>query len=529
MKSRLGILAVVLAASTMLAAVGLVATGGWLISSAALMPPILTLQVAIVAVRFFGIARGAARWGERVVSHEVALAGTTAQRVALWKAASVLGPRGIWRLRGSDALDRLTADSDVLQDDVTRVRTPFLAATASAFLLVVIQTQYLPFAGMALGAAFIVAGVIVPLMTVHVERRISRNAVEIRNELSQHIATLVSHADDLRMLNVSEAELSRAAEADARRAHVESEASRWAGVSGWLTGAATGLALFSGLAAAIAAYGRNELHGPLIAVIALLPWASAEIMATFAQATTARTRVEVARERVERLLTDARHVESTRAVPTVHVSNPQRLLISNLSVRWDRVDVVGGVSFDVSRGQTVALVGPSGSGKSSIAAAVLGLVEYEGSVALDDVEVGDVVDYHQHVSALLQTTHVFSTSLRENLKIAQPAATDEQLVEALMRAGLSSWLETLIDGLDTRIGDAQRGMSGGEVQRLGIARVLLTEAEFVILDEPTEHLDTETAQGIWSTLKTVLSDRGLLVITHDAAVARLCDVAVPLA
>ena len=257
--SRKMIFALLLAASTMLSAVGLVATGGWLISSAALMPPILTLQVAIVAVRFFGIARGTSRWAERVVSHDVALAGTTDARVKLWLAAAVLGPRGVWRLRGSDALDRLTADTDALQDDVTRVRTPFSAASVSAVLLVVFQFMYLPVAGVMLAVSFVVAGVFVPLMTVRVETAIAREAVVARNEISTHVASVVAHADDLRLQGATESVLAELTAADARRVAIESRASRWAGVSSWLTGCVTGLVLFAGLGTAIVAF---EEGGP---------------------------------------------------------------------------------------------------------------------------------------------------------------------------------------------------------------------------------------------------------------------------
>lgn len=529
MRSRLGVLAVLLATSTMLAAVGLVATGGWLISSAALMPPILVLQVAIVAVRFFGIARGAARWGERVVSHEVALTGTTRQRVTLWNAAAALGPRGIWRLRGSDALDRLTADSDALQDDITRVRTPFIAAACSAVLLIVLQFLNLPAAGIALAVAFGVAGVVVPLVTLRIEREIAQASVSARNALSQHIDTVVKHSDDLRLQGVTGTYLALVDAADRERVSVESAASRWAGLSSWLTGIATGLALFSGLAAAIASYSRDQLDGPMIAVIALLPWASAEIMSTFSQATTARTRVEVARHRIEKVLADAQHHTANHPVPTVTLEAPQALRLRSVAVRWDDSDVVRDVGFEVQRGCSLALVGPSGSGKSTIAAAVLGLVEYHGSIALDGTEIGQVLDYSRHVTAMLQTTHVFATSVRENLKLAAPQVNDEALMRALEDAGLMPWFETLIDGLDTRIGDGQRGMSGGEIQRLGIARVLLTSASFVILDEPTEHLDSETAEAVWKTLRTACADRGLLVITHDEGVAANCDRQVRLA
>lgn len=513
--SRKMIFAIVLAASTMLSAVGLVATGGWLISSAALMPPILTLQVAIVAVRFFGIARGTARWAERVVSHDVALAGTTDARVKLWLAAAVLGPRGVWRLRGSDALDRLTADTDALQDDVTRVRTPFVAAAVSAVLLVLFQFLYLPVAGVMLAVAFVVAGVFVPLMTVRVETAIAREAVAARNEISTHVASVVAHADDLRLQGATESVLAELAAADARRVAIESRASRWAGVSSWLTGCVTGLALFTGLGTAIAAFEEGGFDGRLIAVIALLPWASAEITASFAQAVTARTRVVQARTRIEELLGDADAVTARAHAPSVQVTDPQVLSVRNLYVRWTDRDVVADKSFKVRRGEVVALVGPSGSGKSSIAAAVLRLVEHRGEISLDGVAIEDVIDYRKHVTALLQTTHVFTTTLRENLRVANPMASDDELVAALRRAGLREWFDGLSLGLDTPLGARVRSLSGGETQRLGIARVLLTSAEFVILDEPTEHLDAESAAAIWTTLQEALADRGILLITHD--------------
>lgn len=516
MRSRKAVFAILLAASTMLSAVGLVATGGWLISSAALMPPILTLQVAIVSVRFFGVARGSARWGERVMSHEVALTGTTQLRVKLWLAASALGPRGIWRLRGSDALDRLTADTETLQDEVTRVRTPFIAAALSAVLLVVVQYLNLPLAGLALAVAFAMAGVLSPVLTARVDAQIARDAMSSRNELSAHISAVVGHADDLRMTGSTSAVLESIARADAQRVAVESAAGRWAGLTSALNNGATGLAVFSALIAAVEAYSRNSLSGPLIAVVVLLPWASAEIMATFSQAMTARSRVVVARERVNQLLSDASQVSAHQLTPTVSLTSPHSLIVRDLHVAWDDSDVVSGLSFEVTRGEKVALVGPSGSGKSTVAAAILRLVEHRGDITLDGVPIEEVIDYRRHVTAMLQTTHIFSTTLRENLRVANASASDEQMLHALAAAGLSGWLATLSNGLDTGIGAGQRGMSGGEVQRLGLARVLLTTAEFVILDEPTEHLDAETARGVWQAIGQSLCDRGVLIISHDS-------------
>jgi ABC-type transport system involved in cytochrome bd biosynthesis fused ATPase/permease subunit len=262
----------------------------------------------------------------------------------------------------------------------------------------------------------------------------------------------------------------------------------------------------------------------MIAVLALLPWASAEIIATFSQAATAKTRVDVARARVKHLLDSAEH-KLARSKPTREsfIASPSELEVQNLRVAWDEKVVVNDVSFALRRGQKIALIGPSGSGKSSIAAAVLRLVEHGGSVSLDEVPVERLTDFRQHVVALMQSTHVFSASLRENLLIANGYASDADITLAIRKAGLTNWLESLPQGLDTQIGSSGQPMSGGEIQRLGIARLLVSQAAFIVLDEPTEHLDDATAAKVWQTILDSFADRGLLIITHDRAVMDSCD------
>jgi ABC-type transport system involved in cytochrome bd biosynthesis fused ATPase/permease subunit len=204
------------------------------------------------------------------------------------------------------------------------------------------------------------------------------------------------------------------------------------------------------------------------------------------------------------------------------MERPQTLRLRDVSVAWDDEPVVRHVSFELKPGERLALLGSSGSGKSTLAAATLRLIEHRGSITLDDVEISELSDFRHHVSALLQTTYVFGTTVRENLRIANPHATDTEVVAALTAAGLVDWFSHLEAGLDTVIGDGARGMSGGEIQRLGIARVLLTQSTFVILDEPTEHLDAPTAAAVWQTMKSALADRGVLLITHDQQLAADC-------
>lgn len=517
---------VAFAAVTMLTSVGLVANGGWLISMAALMPPILTLQVAIVGTRAFGISRAVFRWLERVKSHEIALTGISELRVQLWNAAATLGPRGIWRMRGSDSLDRLTADTEIMQDRITRVRVPFTAAVVSAALLVLIQSTLLPAAGLLLLFSFIVSGLLVPAMTVRVDQSVARSQIAVRNQISSAVHDAANRSHEFQVLGLSGQLLKSMTDLDVIRVRVESRAARWAGIANTLNGLSAAVAVFGSLAFAIEANQQGQLKGVLIAVVTLLPWSAAEIIATFSQSASARTKVLLAENRINELIDSAsaqRIVAAQTRTQTQILASPSVFEVENVSVSWAEERVVSNVSFSVHRGERLGIVGQSGSGKSSLASALLRLVEHEGVVSLDSIPVSELTDFRNHVTAVLQTTHIFKASVRENLLIANPHATEQLMIKALQDAGLQEWFSTLEAGLDTEIGAAARGMSGGEVQRLGIARILVSEAAFIILDEPTEHLDAETADSIWQTVNVLFRDRGLIIISHDPKVALDCD------
>ncbi len=504
--------AVILTAATMLSAVGLVSTGAWLISSAALMPPIMVLQVAIVAVRFFGISRGVFRWSERVVSHEVALTGTTKLRVELWNTATRLGPLGVWRFRGSDVLDRLTSDTDTLQDEVTRVRVPMRAAALSAILLSVLQFLFLPLAGIFISLAFLISGFVIPKIISKIEIKIAKEAIHIRNAISSNVYRAINDSEQLRVLDQTTAHLRDLVEADKHRVQVESRASIWAGISGALNGISSATAVFISLIAAVVAFSQAGLNGQLIAVVTLLPWASAEIIGTFSLAATARTRTTMANLRISEFLDKTNEVVNSELIPII---NPNELTVEKLKVSWGEEVVIHDLSFKVKRGEIVGLVGPSGSGKSTIANAILRLIPHKGEIALDGTSIHEIAEYEHLVTALLQTTYIFNTTLRENLTLANHENSDAQLIEVLAQVELENWFDELPAGLDTLIGSAERGLSGGEMQRIGIARTLLSGASFVILDEPTEHLDSETADKIWKLVESSFSDMGVVVITHD--------------
>ncbi len=488
------LVAVLASAATFASAIGLVATGGWLISEAALRPPLLTLQVAIVSVRAFGIARGSFRWIERVASHDVALRQTVERRAQLWLALAKAGPRGAWGLRRVDAITRVMQDAEVLQDRVTRVLVPAVAAVITALGAAAVQWHLAPAAGASFLAALVVAGGLVPLATHRIERGAAARALRERATLNAGLAEFVAHRDELRALGIVDESLAGIAEADGRRLTIELRAAALSGATQLLALLASGLAVVAGLLVGVPAVLDGTLQGPHLAVVALLPWAASEVITALALAATALVRVRSAEARLDA-------VEAIGPVIPPLGDVDQGLRLDGVTVRWTDTDVVRDITCTVLPGQRVAIVGPSGAGKSSIVSAILGLVEYRGTIAA-----GGSGERARRITAVPQTPHVFHTTMRENLRMAAGAVDDPRLLEALERVGLGSI------PLDRDLGAAP--LSGGEALRLGLARALLVAAPVVVLDEPAEHLDDETATRIMATIRDAFADRAVVVTTH---------------
>ena len=491
-------LAIAAATATFASAIGLVTTGGWLISMASLRPQLLTLEVAIVSVRAFGIARGSFRWLDRVVSHDAAIRETVERRAHLWTSLAVAGPHGAWALRRGDAVTRLMQDAEVLQDRLTRVVVPAAAAVITAFGAALLQLRLLTAAGLAFLAAVVLAGVVVPLLAHRVEALAARAALVERAAMNATLSEFVQHRDELRVLGLVDTTVADVAASDGRRLAIETRAAVLTGCTQWVALLASGAAIVAGLLTAVPAVLNGSLHGPVLAVVALLPWSAAEVITALALAASALVRVRAAEQRLAALDMPA------PAIPRLGISATLGLTVRDLSVAWTSTAVVRAVSFAVHPGEQIAIVGPSGAGKSSIASALLGLVPYTGEVA-----VGGNTPPESRASAITavpQAPHIFHTTTRENLRMAAGAVEDRALREALDIVGL--------DGikLDRDLGDAP--LSGGEAQRLGLARALLTGAQVVVLDEPTEHLDEATAGQVMGAIRAATADRAVVMTTH---------------
>ena len=514
-------LATLLGAGALAAAIGLMATSAWLISRSAQHPLESAVAVAIVGVQFFAIARGLCRYGERLVGHDSAFRMLAQIRVSIYKRLERLAPLGLPAFRSGDLLARLVHDVDALQDLLLRVLPPFVIALTVGTGTVVLVWVMLPAAGLILLGALASAATLVPWLTGTLAARGEAHQAAARARLTTNVVDLIEGADELVVNGAAPAHIQRAIDSDTELTTLATASARTAGIGQGLTSLLCGLAMWGALAVGVAAVHAGRLDGVLLAGLALIPLVAFELVTGLPTATQTLQRVRRSATRVFEVM-DA-------PAPVLEPASPSELPAPTRSLRARGVSftypgaarpAINGVDLDLSPGRRVAVVGASGAGKSTLAGVLLRFLPYDGgSVTLDAVELcdldGDAI--RTAVGLVSQDAHVFDSTLEENLRLARRDASEGELSAALGEARLLDWVDGLPDGLGTEVGERGARMSGGQRQRLAIARALLADFPILILDEPGEHLDTATADALVADLLAATRETATLLITHRLA------------
>jgi thiol reductant ABC exporter CydC subunit len=512
-------LGVLLGALAIACGVGLLATSAWLISSAALQPPILVLEVAIVAVRAFGLGRGVFRYAERLVSHDAAFRALSRLRLAVYERLAVVAPAGVPAYRRGDLLERLVRDVDATQDLPLRVLLPYASGALVALASVVLAWFILPIAGVVLAISLLLAATIVPWITARAAADADRLSAPERGALNADVLSLLDGVGDLTVSGAAAAWLDRLATDDRRIGDLAARSARAAGLAALLGVLLSGGAVVAMLVVAIPAVRSGDLVGVNLAVLTLLPLATYEAVVAMPTAALALGRVRGSAQRVVEVL-DAVDPVPDPAAPLAPPSGPVGVVLRDVTAGWPNgPSVLEGLSLDIAPGERVGLVGPSGTGKSTLLAVLAGFLPYDGSIRLvasDAVELHDLAgaDLRTVVGWCPQLPHVFDTSVVENVRLARPDATDDEVRAALDAVGLGPWLDAAPLGIHLPVGDHGALVSAGQRQRLGVARVLLGGHPVVLLDEPTEHLDEETADVVAAELLRALAGRTVVWIAH---------------
>jgi thiol reductant ABC exporter CydC subunit len=511
-------LSVALGAATVVFGAGLMATAGYLISRAAEQPPVLSLTVAIVAVRFFGLARPVARYLDRLVSHDLAFRVLSRARVRAYERIEPLAPAELDGYRRGDLLSRLVADVDSLQNLHLRGLHPPLVALVSGAVCVGVTAAFLPGAAIVLGCGLLVAGVAVPIVTGRLARWAAERQAAARGRLSAELVELLQSAPELVVYGRGQDRLAGVREADRLLVRIARRDAVAAGVGDGLQLCAAGATVAGVLWLAVEANADGRLDRVLIAMLALLALASFEAVQPLAGAVRDLGATVAAGERVLELVDrEPRIADPDRPAPLP--AAPAVVCLEDVRVRYrpDERPVLDGASLRLEPGSRVALVGESGAGKTTVTNLLLRFLDPErGSVTIGGRDLRELAqeDVRRAIAVAGQDAYLFSAGIRENLRLARPEATDAELEAVLRLVGIADWVAALPDGLDTRVGEQGRALSGGQRQRLCVARALLAEPQLLVLDEPTAHLDPPAAEALIRDVFAGAGDASVLLITH---------------
>ena len=508
-------------------AVALTATSGWLIVRASERPPVLALLVAIVGVRTFGIGRPVLRYAERLIAHDAALRRLAGTRVRAYEALVPLTPGRLGRRRG-DLLASVVDDVDAVVERPIRVWLPAASAAVVGGATAAGAAMLSPSAGLVI-AALVGVGGCAFLAAAAAHRHLGATTVGARADLAAAVSDLVDGAGEIACWTPAGlAESVSRAQARSQTAQLR-VARREAATRLTVTAAAgAAVAAVAVIATGLAASARTS--PAVAALLTLLPLGLAEVLAPLPDAGALEPRTQAALARLRRL----ERTEAAVGEPDepVDAEGEDRLRASDVVAGWGGPDVLSGLSLELRPGQRTAVVGPSGSGKSTLIALVARNIDPRcGSIAFrgEDLRTWSLDAVRSAIGLVDDDPHVFGSTVYENIRLARPSATRDDVREAVRRVRLDGWVDGLPRGLDTVVGDGGFEVSGGERARLALARIVLADPAVLVLDEPTSHLDGATARAVLDQVMEASAGRSLIVSTHRAHDLHAFDQVVALA
>ena len=503
-------------AATVASSIGLLTVSAYLISAAALHPPLLDLTVAIVGVRFFGLSRAVFRYLERLGSHELSLRLLDEMRSRVARAIHRLGPAGIASFRAGDLVGRVLDDVDEIQHVFVRVITPPLVAIVIIVLTAMTAFVWLPASAVTILVPLLIAAVGVPWLTRRAGDAAGRTTADDRGRLIGQTVEIIEGAAVVVALGAEERLLATANKAAERVAAAERRTAWLHGFGDAAILLLIGTALVGTLWASALAVESGSIDGVMVAVLAMLAITPFEAVAPLPSAFERLGRSLGAADRLFEVV-DA---ES----PITRSGNPTAIPVDSV-VKADGVAVdtesgnriLGPIDLEIAPGSRIGIVGETGAGKTTLAHVLCRFRDpTEGSVTAGEVDLRDTGndDLRAFIGYEDDRAFLFRGSIVGNVRIGNPLATDEDVRAVLDRVNLGVWIDGLPEGMQTDVGEGGGLVSGGQRRRLALARALLADFSVLILDEPISGLDPATAEIVMDDLLNASHERALVLITH---------------
>jgi ATP-binding cassette subfamily C protein CydC len=512
------LLSLLLGIAAVAAGIGLLGSSAFIIASAALHPSIATLQVAIVGVRFFGISRGVFRYLERLVSHSVNLRVVSRLRLDFMRRVEPGAPANLVTRQGGDLLQSVMGDLQVLENFYVRVISPVVVA-----LVIVVGTSLFigSFAlelGVILFSGMLVSGFLQPVVALLVTRRASESLSRANAEISADLVEFLQGLEDIHATNTQREFIQRFQGEFNKAGRQQDRLAALGGLNSGVSLLLTNLTLLLIIYAAIPLVNAGTISGVTLAVISLVTLASFEVITPL---NPAAQNFNASRAAAHRLFSFGKVDDPLTSIQKLTPATPlSSIRFEHVSFSFEGSEelLLENINFTLQPKRKIALVGASGAGKTSLLD-LLVVFKYpsSGNIQMNGVDTRNIDPdgIRSNFSVLSQKPHIFNEDVRQNLLLAKPGATDEELVAAISQAGLSNWLSSLPEKLDTWIGERGIKMSGGERQRLAFARLYLQDRPYILLDEPTTSLDQVTAGEVMTNLFDWTEGKGMLIITHD--------------
>ena len=507
-------LSVLLGLLTVASGVGLMATSAWMISKAGLQPSIAELGVSVVAVRFFGIARGVFRYLERLVSHNTTFRLLAEWRVRFYRAIEPLAPAGLGDASSGDLMARIVSDVESLQEVYLRAISPSLVALLTAILVTLLFGAFDPVIALVMLVFLFAGGVGLPLFAWL--RELYFGPALIAHRAAFHIS-LVDHIQGMADGLVYGNGIGRPGALHELNREYSVQERHFAQSDSLQT--ALGVLVVNGAALGVLAVAIPRVDGVYLATLALAAIAAFETITPLAQAAITLGQGLAAAQRLFEIVdTKPAILENGSLAPTI-APKDYGIEFKHVSFRYrpDDNPVLDNLNFTIPSGERVVILGESGAGKSTIVNVLLRFHEFEsGTILLGgrDIRVYTPSDIRQMIGVITQRTYLFNTTVMENIRLARVDASDEEVINAAKQACAHNFIAAMKDGYATYVGEDGALLSGGERQRIALARVLLKNAPIVILDEPTANLDAITEQSIWQSIFDATPGRTVLIVAH---------------